>query len=351
MEDNREYLSIDLVEPGMRTAEVVFNKYGSVMLWKDVALDEHSIQRLKNIGIKSMWVSKEEPHKKDNAFKLSAAQRFMMDYERDVSSTKQLFQDISSGKRLNMDAANEIVNTLSHKSNDNQNIISSIMQVRSLDEYTYYHSLNVSMLCMLIGRWLRLDDENIRNLAQAGLLHDIGKSQISPEILNKPGRLTDSEFAEMKHHSEYGYSLLSGISEIPPEVSIAILTHHEKEDGSGYPMGLTGDKLNLYSKIITVADIFDAMTANRTYKKKDTPLKVFELMQHGSFGVLDPVVLNVFLENVTNYYLGARVKLNTGETGNIVFMNKMDFSRPVVQVDDHYVDTGVSKTVRIMEFM
>ncbi len=351
MQDNKVFLSIDLVKPGMCTAEVVFNKYGSVMLWDNVILDENTIQRLKNMGIQSIWAYREQSQAEDNGFMLSPSQRFMVDYERDVNSTKQIFQDISSGKRLNVEAANEIVNTITIKSDDNQNMIESVMQVRSIDEYTYYHSLNVSMLCLLIGRWLRLDERSVRDLAQAGLLHDIGKTQIPLSILNKPGKLTDSEFAEMKRHSEYGYSLLSGIGEIPAEVSIAILTHHEKEDGSGYPMGFTGDQLNLYSKIITVADIFDAMTANRTYKRKDTPLKVFELMQHGSFGVLDPVVLRVFLDNISNYYIGAKVKLNTGETGKIVFMNKIDLSRPVVQIDDRYIDTGVSKTVRIVEFI
>ena len=116
-------------------------------------------------------------------------------------------------------------------------------------------------------------------------------------------------------------------------------------------MGLTGDKLNLYSKIITVADIFDAMTANRIYKSKDTPFKVFELMQHGSFGILDPIVLDTFLNNVTSYYIGAKVVLNTGEAGIVVFMNKQSLSRPVVQVGDRYIDTSVSKFVRIKEFV
>ena len=176
---------------------------------------------------------------------------------------------------------------------------------------------------MIIGKWLRLDEYHIRNLTQAGLLHDIGKSKISPELLNKPGKLTEDEFNEMQRHSESGYNIVRESEDVPPEVAKAILTHHEKEDGSGYPMGLTGNQLNLYSKIITVADIFDAMTANRSYKSKDTPFKVFELMQHGSFGVLDPIVLNVFLDNITTYYIGAKVLLNTGENGVVIFMNQI----------------------------
>ncbi len=344
-------LPIDKVNPGMKTAEVVFNKLGNVMIWDGVALDSLTIQRLKNIGIQEITVHIDEPHSKEVSYDFDSPQFFAIEYEQDLNSTKQLFQYISSGRSLDVEAVNEIVKSIAKKSESNRNIIDSITMVRSIDEYTYYHSLNVSMLCMIIGKWLRLDDYHIRNLVQAGLLHDIGKTRIPVEILNKPDKLTDEEFMEMKRHSEYSYNIVKNYGNIPVEVAKAILTHHEKEDGSGYPMGLTGDKLNLYSKIITVADIFDAMTANRIYKSKDTPFKVFELMQHGSFGILDPIVLDTFLNNVTSYYIGSKVVLNTGEAGIVVFMNKQSLSRPVVQVGDRYIDTSVSKFVRIKEFV
>ena len=129
------------------------------------------------------------------------------------------------------------------------------------------------------------------------------------------------------------------------------MTHHEKMDGSGYPLGLTGDKINQIARIVAVADIFDAMTANRVYKYKDTPFKVFELMQHNSFGVLDPLVLNAFLSNMTHYYIGSKVRLSTGETAEVVFMNRLDFSRPVVMVGDRFIDLAVTKSVSIVEFL
>jgi putative nucleotidyltransferase with HDIG domain len=351
MKDNKMFLSIDLIKPGMSTAEVVFNKLGNVMIWENIVLDESLILRLRNNGIEGLIVYDDKAHLKELSPSNNSAQHFLVAYEQDANTTKQIFNDISSGRRLDIEAANNIVNSVVAKNDENRHIIDSIMRVRSIDEYTYYHSLNVSMLCMLIGRWLRLDEVHVQNLAQAGLLHDIGKTLIPLEIINKPGKLSGSEFAEMKRHSEYGYNVVNNMEEVPPEVAVAILTHHEKEDGSGYPIGLKGNQLNLYSKVITIADIFDAMTANRTYKSKDTPFQVFELMQHGSFGVLDPVVLKVFLENISTYYIGTKVKLNTGEQGEVVFMNKMNFSRPVVQVDDRYIDTAVSKFIRIKEFV
>lgn len=351
MKSKKMLLPIEKVNPGMRTAEIVFNKMGNIMIWDGVILDSVTIERLKNIGIQEISVHVEEPREQEVGYDYSSPQFFAAEYENDVQSTKRIFQDITTGKRLDIETVDEIVDSAIRKSESHSNIIDSITRVRSISEYTYYHSMNVSMLCMIIGKWLRLDEYHVRNLTLAGLLHDVGKTRIPFELLNKPGKLTDAEFEEMKRHPEYGYNIVKDFDDISPEVAKAILTHHEREDGSGYPIGLTGDKLNLYSKVIAVADIFDAMTANRIYKEKDTPFKVFELMQHGSFGILDPVVLNVFLTNVTSYYIGANVVLNTGETGIVVFMNKQNYSRPVVQVGDRYIDTSVSKFVRIKEFI
>lgn len=349
MKEGKAILSIDSVKPGMSTAELIFNKLGNVILWENVTLDENMIARLKNLGIETVAVHPEKP--KITYVKSQSSQQFMVDYERDVMAVKQIFQNITSGRTLSSQMAQQIVDSVLEHVDAHRNIIESITQVRNIDEYTYYHSLNVALLCMLIGKWLRLDDQSVRDLTLAGLLHDIGKTQIPLHIINKPGKLTDDEFEEIKRHSEYGYNLIHQVDGIPSEVAIAVLTHHEKEDGSGYPMGMTGDKLNLYSKVITVADIFDAMTANRVYHSKDTPFKVFELMQHGSFGVLDPVVLRVFLDNITHYYIGTKVRLNTGEIGEVVFMNRMNLSKPVVMVDDRYIDTSVSKVIRIKEFL
>lgn len=351
MKDNKILLSIDLVKPGMVTAEAVINKYGNVLIWENIILNDNMISHLQNIGVSYITVYNEEYSYEPNGRYANDSMQFNIKYERDVDNTKQIFQDISAGRSLNVDTANQIVNSVLEKEQNNKNIIDSVMQTRNTDEYTYYHSLNVSMLCMMMGKWLRLDDLNVKNLTQVGLLHDIGKTRVPFAVLNKPAKLTDVEFEEIKRHSQLGYELITANSEIHPEVATAVLTHHEKEDGSGYPFGITGNKLNLYSKIVTIADIFDAMTANRSYRVKDTPLKVFELMQHGSFGVLDPVVLKVFLDNITNYYVGAKIVLNTGEMGEVVYMNNMDFSKPVVMVNNRYIDTLVSKNVIIEEFL
>lgn len=354
MRGSRFIISVDSCKPGMRTAEAIINKYGAVILFEDTSLDERAIEHLKNMGIQYIPVYEESMLSVsgvDKDWAITDEYNFNVKYEQDVHTIKKALSDISSGKRLNKEATDEIVYSMISRAQENRNMVDTVMQIRSIDEYTYYHCMNVSMLSMMIARWMNLDEPMVKKCAEAGLLHDVGKAMVPIEIINKPGKLTDSEFEEMKRHSEYGYLIVSENQSIDRDVALAVLTHHEKEDGSGYPMGLTGNQLNLYSKIITVADIFDAMTANRSYKSKDTPFKVFELMQHGSFGVLDPIVLNVFLDNITTYYIGAKVLLNTGENGVVIFMNKSNLSRPVVQVGDRYIDTSVSKIVRIKEFI
>ncbi|NLE26496.1 MAG: HD domain-containing protein, partial [Clostridiaceae bacterium] len=229
-------LPIELVNPGMKTADVVFNKEGNVMLWDGVALDSLIIQRLKNVGIDELYVQLDRPQEMSGFnYDEDSPERFRAEYENDLNSTKKIFQSISSGRRIDVEATDKIVDSIVKKSESNRNIVDTITEVRSFDEYTYYHSINVSMLCMIIGKWLRLDEYHIRNLTQAGLLHDVGKTKIPLELLNKPGKLSDSEFNEMKRHSEYGYNIVRESEDVPPEVAKAILTHHEKEDGSGYP--------------------------------------------------------------------------------------------------------------------
>jgi len=348
-------ISVDSCKPGMRTAEAIVNKYGGVIIYENTTLDEHIIERLKNMGFQIIPVYEESMKSvsgADSDWAITGdGYSFNVKYEQDVHTIKKTLADISMGKRLNKEVTDRIVDSIVRRPQQNRNIVNAVMQIRSIDEYTYYHCLNVSMLSMMIARWMKFDEAMVRKCTEAGLLHDVGKAMIPPEIINKPGKLTAEEFELMKRHSEYGYMIVTQDRKTDHQVAMAVLTHHEKEDGSGYPLGLKGDKIDIIAKIVAVSDIFDAMTADRVYKSKDTPFKVFELMQHESFGVLDPVVLNAFLTNMNHYYIGSRVRLSTGETAEVVFMNRMDFSKPVVRAGDRFIDLAVTKAVTIKEFL
>jgi putative nucleotidyltransferase with HDIG domain len=277
------------------------------------------------------------------------AEAFAHAYEQDADAFKDLFLTISQGGLLEPEKTDAIVDAVLNRQHDAAHIVDCVMQVRTVDEYTYHHCVNVSMLAMMLGKWMRIPSPDLAALVRAGLLHDVGKSRIPLPILNKPGPLDTGELVEMKRHAEYGYQLVRLSPGVKPEVAIAVLTHHEREDGTGYPLALRADKLGLFAKILAIVDVFDAMTANRIYRRHEPVFRVFELMQHGSFGRMDPIVLQVFLTNITHYYVGRRVRLSDGTSGEVIFMNQLDFSRPVVQTQKGFVDLLAEKGLSIVE--
>lgn len=337
----------------MVIAETIYSDYGAVIVWENTVLDSITINRLRIFGIEQIWVYESdviyaEPEESKPPGK---AETFSESYENDTEQFKEILHDLSAGKTISIEKTVQIADSIYAKKDQRQQIIDCITQIRKVDEYTYYHSINVSMLAMLIGKWLRLRPEDTHLLVQAGLLHDVGKSRIPASIINKPGKLTDEEAAEMKKHSEYGYYLVQYMEGIDQRIREAVLYHHEREDGSGYPMGLKGDQIPLFAKIIAVADTFDAMTADRSYKEKNSPFRVFQLMQNDCFGYLDTIILNTFLSNISHYYIGSRVKLNDGRTAEVIYINPRQYGQPVIKVGDEYLDLTVAKNVRIEELL
>jgi hypothetical protein len=168
---------------------------------------------------------------------------------------------------------------------------------------------------------------------------------------NIPGKLSDEELDEMKKHSEYGYYIVQYMEGIDRRVQEAILYHHEREDGSGYPIGLKGEQIPLFAKVLAIADTFDAMTADRAYKMKNTPFEVFQLMQNDCFGYLDTIILNTFLSNISHYYIGSKVRLNDGRIAEIVYINSQQYGKPVIKIGDEYIDLMAAKGLKIEELI
>lgn len=344
--------------PGMVTAETIYNNYGAVIVWENTKLDHSAINRLKDFRVSSIYVLESSlPYKQQYSAEKPAARAdapageisFSEAYEKDTDEFKSILHDLSTGKTVSLNKTIEIANSVYSRKNNNRDIINCITQIRKVDEYTYYHCVNVSLLSMLIGKWMKLSSDDVYMLVQAGLLHDIGKSLIASDILNKPGKLTDEESEKIKKHAEYGYYLVRQLNGVDKRVSEAVYYHHEREDGTGYPKGLSGEQITQFAKILAVADTFDAMTANRAFRLKQSPFQVFDLMQNGCFGYLDPVTIETFLANVSHYYVGYKVKLSDGRIAEVVYINRQQYGRPVLKVDDAYLDMAVAKNVFIEE--
>ena len=341
------FVSVNDCKPGVQIAESIFNEYGAILVVENTILDEYILSKIKDLGLVKIKVI---DYNNDMVI-VSGTELFKAQYNENLNTVKNILYDLSSGKSVDYNMVNHATDSIINRINENRDIVTCINDMREVDDYLYTHSINVSLLVMLIGKWLKYDYYRIKSLVTAGFLHDIGKSKISAEILNKPGSLNTVEFDEMKKHSAYGLQIAEKIPNLNEDILKGILMHHEREDGSGYPFGLKSAQIHDYAKIIAVADIFDAMTSNRAYKKMECAFDVIERMQKENFGKLDHMVLQTFLKNIASYYMGDFVKLSTGDIGEIVYINPFNISKPIIKVDDVYIDLSRENQVRILELI
>lgn len=341
------FVSVNECTPGMQIAEDIFNEYGAVIVAENAVLDDFIISKVKSLGLVKIKIYDFN----DDMILVSGTELFKAQYNENMSTVKSILHNISTGKEIDSQSVNQATDSILTRINENRDIVNCINEMRMTDEYLYTHSINVSLLSMLIGKWLKYDYYRIKSLVSAGLLHDIGKGKISSAILNKPGALSKDEFEEIKKHSVYGFKIAETMPGISEEVLKGILMHHEREDGSGYPFGLKSDQIHDFAKILAVADIYDAMTSNRTYRDKVCPFDVIEHMERDSFETLDHRVVNVFLKNIASYYMGDFVKLSTGEIGEIVYINPYNVSKPIIKADEEYIDLASERQIKIIELI
>ena len=205
--------------------------------------------------------------------------------------------------------------------------------LRSSDDSVYGHSLNVAMISRVLGKWLKWSPSDLDNLVIAGLLHDIGKITIPPEILNKEGKLTDEEFEQIRWHPRAGYELVRDLK-IDSRIKKAVLQHHERCDGSGYPMKADEIMLDDFAMVIAIADVYDAMTAARKYRAPLCPFQVIREFEHDGYHKYKTEYLLTFLRHIATTYQNNRVILSDGQAAKIILLNQNSLSTPLVQLDD-----------------
>jgi putative nucleotidyltransferase with HDIG domain len=243
-----------------------------------------------------------------------------------------MFQEARMGNAVNASGATRLVEEISDSVTRNPGALISLARLKTADDYTYMHSVAVCALMIALARQLGLDETQTRSLGIAGLLHDLGKALMPMDILNKPGKLTDEEFAIIKRHSEEGHKLLlasSGVDEIALDV---VLHHHEKTDGSGYPKRLKDAEISLYAKMGAVCDVYDAITSNRPYKAGWDPADSLRKMAEWADGHFDPTVFQAFVKSLGIYPIGSLIKLNSGRLGVVVDQSRKSLLTPRVRV-------------------
>jgi len=362
-EESVTKLSINDIKPNMVLARDIIIDNGKVVLARDTMLNSVNYSRLVSSGVEDVYVISDSISEQAEDFTESdqtSLQRQKIPVEdrpefiafRDVVETKtekakECIRIISDGGQKDLNEmyaiTDDIMSTLRFKNE----LLTFLGFIKQSDEHTFHHCVNVSLLCNLYGQWLALSSDELVRLTTAGLLHDIGKTKVPKEILNKKGKLTDEEFAIIKKHPILGYRILQN-QDIPECIKLGALMHHERIDGSGYPMGLKGDKIDKVAKIISICDIYDAMTANRVYRSKICPFEVIKTFETRVYGELDTYYLLVFLKNIASTYIGSWVKLTNGLEAEVVFINKSQLSRPIVRsADETFIDLSRNKDVSI----
>ncbi len=304
------------LEPGMILGRDIISPVHSLMLRKGVVLTADYIAYVRNKGYLGAYVvdSLSEDINVEDPISFSTLTNGIKavesaDIEGLMLSARQIVADIADMEDLSID----------------------MFDLRSFDDYTYHHSVNVSVYSVAVGMYMGLSEEELLQLSQAGICHDLGKQKVPIDIINKPGALTDDEYAEIKKHPKYSYDMLEDHSEISAAVRQAVVLHHENENGSGYPFGKDGSELSLFTKILHAVDVFDALITRRPYKDPYTPVEAFEYLIGGKGILFNAKVVEAMQKVIPAYPLGTEVILSIGERA-LVTAHTSDPLRPIVRL-------------------
>ncbi|MDY5776080.1 MAG: HD-GYP domain-containing protein [Lachnospiraceae bacterium] len=337
------------LKPGMITAERVLSKQGQLIVNKDISLTNQMIVHMEYYGVPSAKIvdgmiptaAIENMARTENV-NLSYSQRiqnssdfkkFKDDYTKKIDFIKFSLNNLIDHTNP-VDQAELISQAISlfGKQSTTISMFDKLHNMRQIDDSTYAHSLNVGIIARMFGMWLEYSDEELDILTLAGLMHDIGKCKIPNEIIQKRGSLTKAEYEIVKQHPRLGYELLKD-QKVDPRVRNAALMHHERCDGTGYPLGLTTEKIDDTAGIVAIADVYDAMTSNRSYRRGLCPFEVIASFELEGLNRYKPKFILCFLEHIANAYLNNDVLLSNGQTGKIIMITQR-LTRPVIQLDE-----------------
>lgn len=294
------YVNINNIKAGDTLAVTVFSDC-NILLAANNELTERNIEHIKALGFKGLYIFE----KSDS------------NIHKDLLSDDIRLQAMKNLKHINIDDCLYIANSITNSILENPEVLYEMMDICSYDTRTYIHCINVAILATMIGVDMKMTNHQLYELSQAALLHDIGKTAISENILNKKGKLTDEEFSIIKQHPVFGYNMLNHNENISENVRLGVKHHHENEDGSGYPSCLKGSQIPLIAKIIHVADVYDAMVSKRSYKSRINPADVMEYMM-GNAGMFDLTVVKSLMHCAVLYPIGSEIQLSNGDTAFVV---------------------------------
>jgi HD-GYP domain-containing protein (c-di-GMP phosphodiesterase class II) len=269
--------------------------------------------------------------------------------EESVSQIESIFRNIRSTSIVPIFEIRQLIVPVIREATTHPRLFDLLSKLQAQDDYTYRHNISVGVIACLLGKWLGLNESELSILTIGATLHDVGKMKIPQEIINKKGRLTAAEYQTMQKHTIFGYQLIKNSAGISHRSALIALQHHEREDGSGYPFRLTGKQIDPRSKIVSVADVFHAMTSRRPYKEAFPLYIILKRMYQGTLGEFDMNILKLFTEKMMNTLVGSEVQLTDGNVAKIVMLNPLDITKPLVQIQGDFIDLSKNSTLNMVQ--
>ena len=346
-------LSLNEVRAGMKLVKDVVLDDGRILLLKGFTIKPRYLNKLKVYTVPFIYVE-------DDIVELEEISEERV-YEDAFSNIKDIMESIRYDEKVDIEELKETVDDMvQHILNDDM-VFMTLTGIRDIDNYTFLHSVDVCIYSVITAKALNINNNDIYELALAAILHDVGKCKIPLSILNKPGKLTTEEFEVMKHHSIKGFEIVGQMPGISERIARVICQHHEKWDGSGYPLGLKNYDIELWARIISISDVYDALTANRVYRKRFMPHEAAEYLMANNESQFDPRILQSFINNIAIYPQDIIVLLNTGEVARVLPAKGMASMRPKVSVitkkdgppifDPYEIDLRKNPTVFVVDII
>jgi putative nucleotidyltransferase with HDIG domain len=346
--------------PGMIVSQDVLSIDHQMIFPRDTVLTDKLISKLEMYAVMTVYVKKDvlptenpvqpvstEPSYSTWIKSTKEFQIFQANYDVEVETFKKTLNEVvSRNTDIDVYAMLQDALAITSKETGKISILDMLQNMRNYDDTTYAHCLNVGLICNVFSKWLKFTPDQTEMATACGLFHDIGKLLVPNSIITKPGKLSDLEFLEVKKHPQMGYQLLRS-KHVADHICNAALMHHERCDGSGYPLRLKRDQIDNYAKIVAIAEVYDAMTASRVYRGPMCPFQVIEIFESEGIQKYDVHYVMTFLENVASTYLHNRCRLTDGRVGDIVFINKNQLSRPVIHCGNDYVDLATLPEVSV----
>jgi HD-GYP domain-containing protein (c-di-GMP phosphodiesterase class II) len=354
MEKKIRKISFNQLQEGMILAKNL-EENGITLLKKDVPITNQMIKKMQNlyfVGSVEVYTKSTEKKKTRAEIEREEQHKRIEEEFKEISfKLQKTFRQLTTEDGIAMNEIRDFSQKIQKELKPSSMVIKNIVLFGSGTDVIYRHGVNVAALSALLGSWIGLEKSQINLLVYSALLHDFGKTKVDREVLKKEVPLSKNEFNLIKTHANMGYQIIKQISFLDKAVSYGVLMHHERIDGSGYPLGLKGEAIHQFAKIIAIADVFDAINSDRGYKKKKPPFEALQLVKTESLGKLDYEYAKIFLEHIVDYYTGEEVLLNTNQKCKIIQMNVNNLEKPLVTIDEEFIDLEKTKDLYIKELL